>query len=247
MFSAIKFLLYRRFSASHKELMPPWRDLVLSRYEEMQGLGTWNQFLKISTYLKTCSPSLPGAQSALLSILNFQGVSKVSSCSSTGLSLPRGRWQMPLSCCCSVAQLYPTLPNPMNCSTPGLPVLLHLPELALTRVHWVSDAIQPSQPLSPPPPAVSLSESFPMSQFFTSGGQHIGASASASVLPMNIQGSFSLGLTGHTPLSKGLSRVFSSTTIWKHRFFGTQPSYGPTLTAICNYWKNHTFMVYGPQ
>ena len=90
MFSAIKFLLYKRFSASHKELMPPWRDLVLSRYEEMQGLGSWNQFLKISTYLKTCSPSFPGAQSALLSILNFQGVSKVSSCSSTG------RWQMPL-------------------------------------------------------------------------------------------------------------------------------------------------------
>ena len=69
------------------------------------------------------------------------------------------------------------------------------------------------------------SVSFPMSQFFTSGGQSIGASASASVLPMNIQDWFTLELTGLISLkSKGLSRVFSSTTVWKHQFFGTQPS-----------------------
>ena len=67
--------------------------------------------------------------------------------------------------------------------------------------------------------------SFLMSQFFTSGGQSIGVSASASVLPMNIQGWFPLGLTGLIPLlSKGLSRVFCSTTVWKHQFFGTQIS-----------------------
>ena len=66
---------------------------------------------------------------------------------------------------------------------------------------------------------------FPMSQFFTSGGQCIGASASASVLPMNIQGWFPLGLTGLISLqSKGLSKVFSSITIWKHQFFVTQLS-----------------------
>ena len=69
------------------------------------------------------------------------------------------------------------------------------------------------------------SGSFQMSQFFESGGQSIGASASASVLPMNIQGWFPLGLTGLISLQfKGLSRVFSSTKIWKHQFFGTQPS-----------------------
>ena len=69
------------------------------------------------------------------------------------------------------------------------------------------------------------SESFPMSQFFTSGGQNIGVSASASVLPMNIQDWFLLGLTGLISLqSKGLSRVFSSTTIQKHQFFGAQLS-----------------------
>ena len=68
-------------------------------------------------------------------------------------------------------------------------------------------------------------ESFPMNWVFTSGGRSIGASASASILPMNIQGWFPLGLTGLISLqSKGLSRVFSSTTISKHQFFGTQPS-----------------------
>ena len=67
--------------------------------------------------------------------------------------------------------------------------------------------------------------SFPMSQFFVSGGQSIGASASASVLPMNIQDWFPLGLTGWISLlSKGLSRVFSNTTVQKHQFFGTQIS-----------------------
>ena len=86
------------------------------------------------------------------------------------------------------------------------------------------------------------SGSFPMSQFFTSGGQNIGVSASASVLPMNIQDWFPLGWTGWIPLqSKGLSRVFSNTTVQKHQFFGAQLSYIPALTSIHDYWKNHSF------
>ena len=69
------------------------------------------------------------------------------------------------------------------------------------------------------------SESFPMSQFFALGGQSIGVSASALVFPMNIQDWFPLGLTGWLSLqSKGLSRVFSNTTVQKHQFFGTQLS-----------------------
>ena len=72
---------------------------------------------------------------------------------------------------------------------------------------------------------LQTSGSFPMSQLFTSGGQSFGASASASVIPMNIQGWFPFGLTGLISLqSRGFSRVFSSSTIWKHQFFGTQPS-----------------------
>ena len=78
------------------------------------------------------------------------------------------------------------------------------------------------------------SESFQMSQLFTSGGQSIGASASASVLPMNTQGWFPLRWTGLISLqSKGLSRVFSNTVVWKHQFFGTQAFYRPT--HICTW------------
>jgi len=88
----------------------------------------------------------------------------------------------------------------------------------------------------------SASGSFPMSQFFTSGGQSIGVSASASVLPVNIQDWFPLKLTDWISLqSKGLSRVSSNTTVQKHQFFGAQLSLYPTLTSIPDYWKNHSF------
>ena len=82
-----------------------------------------------------------------------------------------------------------------------------------------------------------------MSRLFVSGGQSIGASALALVFLMNIQGWFPLGLTGSISLwFKGLSRIFSSTTVQKHQFLGTQPSlYGPTYTSAHDYWKNHTF------
>ena len=117
----------------------------------------------------------------------------------------------------------------MDYSMPGFPVHHKFPELAQTHVHWVSDAIQPSHPLSPPfsshLQSFPASGSFPMSHFFTSDGQSIGVSASVSVLPMNIQGWFPLGWTGLIFLqSKGLSRVFPNTTVWKHQFFSAQPS-----------------------
>ena len=80
-------------------------------------------------------------------------------------------------------------------------------------------------PFSSCPKSFPASGPFPMSQLFTSGGHSTGVSALALVLPLNIQGWFSLGLTGLIfLLSKGLSRVFSSITVWKHKFFGTQPS-----------------------
>ena len=105
-------------------------------------------------------------------------------------------------CCCSVAQSCPTLCDPMDCSMPVFPVLYHLPEFAQTRVHWVSDAISSSvTSFSSCPQSFPASESFPMSWLSASGGQSIGASA--SVLPMNIQDWFPLGLTGLILLSKG--------------------------------------------
>ena len=80
-------------------------------------------------------------------------------------------------------------------------------------------------PFSSWPQSFPALGSFPVSQLFTSGGQSIGASASASVFPVNIQGWFPLGQTGLISLfSKGLSRVFSNTSVWNHHFFGAQPS-----------------------
>ena len=129
----------------------------------------------------------------------------------------------------SVAQSCMTLCDPMNHSTPGLPVHHQLLEFTKTHLHRVSDAIQSSHPLSSPsPPAPNPSQHqgfFSMSQLFTWGGQSTGVSASASVLPMNPQDWSPLGWTGWLSLqSKGLSRVFSNTTVQKHQFFGAQLS-----------------------
>ena len=151
-------------------------------------------------------------------------------------------WNCRAGCDIVVVQsLSLTLYKPINRSTPGFPVLHYLLESAQTHVHWVSDAIQPSHSLSPPS---SLALNFPQHQglLFTLGGQNTGASALASVFPINIQGWFPLGLTGLVSLlSKGLSRVFSSTTIQKHQFFGAHPCYGLTLTSVHDYWKNNSF------
>ena len=85
------------------------------------------------------------------------------------------------------------------------------------------------------------SESFLMSQFFPSGGPSTGVSASTSVFPMNIQDWLLLGWTGWISLqSKGLSRVFSNTTVQKHQFFSTQLSSQSNSHSIHDYWKNHS-------
>ena len=117
----------------------------------------------------------------------------------------------------------------MDCSMPGFPVHHHLLEFAQTHVHEVGDGIQPISssvvPFSSCPQSFPASGSFPVSQFFTSDGQSIGVSASASVLPMNIQDWFPLGLTGWVSLqSTWLSEVFSNTTVQKHQFFSAQIS-----------------------
>ena len=124
----------------------------------------------------------------------------------------------------SVAQLCLTLCNPMNCSMPGLPVQHQLPKSTQTYVHFVGDAIQPSHPLSSPSP-FPASGSFPISQLFTLAGHNIGVSASTSVPSMNTQDWSPLRWTGWISLqSKGLSRVFSNTTVQKHQFFSAQLS-----------------------
>ena len=130
-------------------------------------------------------------------------------------------------CCCSVAELCPTLRDLMDCSMVSFPVLHHFPELAQTQVHWVSHSTISSSfvPFSSCLQSFPASECLLMGQLFTSGGQSMEACASASVLPVNTQDWFPLGWTGWISLqSKELSRVFSNTTFQKHEFFGVQPS-----------------------
>ena len=144
----------------------------------------------------------------------------------------------------SVTQLGPTLCNPMDCSTPGLPVHHQLPELIQTHVHWVSDTIQPLIlcRFLLVLPSIFPSISIFSSELSASGGQSTGASASASVLPMNIQDRFPLGLTGLISLqSKGLSRVFSNTTVQSINSLVLSSLYSPTLISIHDYWKNQSF------
>ena len=119
-----------------------------------------------------------------------------------------------------VTQSCPILCDPMDCSMTGLPVHHQLPEFTQIHVHWIGDAIQPSHPLSSPsPPAFNLSPHQGLFQGVRSLHQvmqSIGVSASTSVLPVNIQDWFPLGWTGWISLqSKGLSRVFSNTTVQK--------------------------------
>ena len=127
----------------------------------------------------------------------------------------------------SVAQLCPTLCNPMDCSMPGFSVHHQLPELSQTHGHRVGDAIQPCHLYCP---LLLLHSPFPRNRVFFNElvlcirWPNIGVSASTSVLPMNIQDRFPLGWTGWISLqSRELSRI-SYTTVQKHQFFGAQLS-----------------------
>ena len=120
----------------------------------------------------------------------------------------------------SVAQSSLTLCDPMNCSMPGLPVHHQLPESTQTHVHWVGDAIQPSHPLSSPsPPALNLSQHqglFKRVSFSIRWPKYW--SFSFNISPSH---KHPLGWTGWISLqSRGLSTVFSNTTVQKHQFFG---------------------------
>ena len=137
---------------------------------------------------------------------------------------PAVRWSVQFS---SVTQLCPTLYNPMNCSTPGLPVHHQLPEFTQTHIHRVNDAIQPSYPLSSPSPA-ALNPPQHQGLFKWVSSSHQEAKVlefQLQVLPVNTQDWSPLGWTGWISLQfKGSSRVFSNTTVQKHQFFGTQLS-----------------------
>ena len=128
----------------------------------------------------------------------------------------------------------------MDCSTPGLPVLHHLLGLVQTHVHWVSDAIQPSHPLSSPSPLpFNLSKHQDLSNELAvciRWSKYLSFSFRISP-PNEHSGLFPLEWTGWICLqSKGLSRVFSNTTVQKHQFFNDQFLYSPTLTFVPDYY-----------
>ena len=138
---------------------------------------------------------------------------------SEGSQIEKDKYMISLICCCSVAQLCPTLQphalqhTRLHCPSPSLGVCSNLCPLNW----WCHLAISSSViPFSSCPQSYPAWGSFLMSQLFISGGQSIGASASASVLPVNIQDWFPLGLTGLISLlSQGLLRVFSNTRVQK--------------------------------
>ena len=159
---------------------------------------------------------------AEFSLLHFSTSQSVQSLSCVGLSATHGLQHARLPC---------TLPSPRACSNSCPSSWWCHPTISCTVIPFSSYLW-----------SFPASGSFPMNQFFTSGGQSIGVSASTSGLPMNIQDWFPLGLNGLISLqSKGLSRVFSNTTVQK-----TIDSlvlsflYGPALTSIHDYWKNHS-------
>ena len=144
----------------------------------------------------------------------------------------------------SVAQSCPTLFDPMNCSTPGLPVHHQLPEFTQTHIHRVSDAIQPSHPVVPfssCPQSLPASESFPMSQLFPWGGQSTGVSALASFLPKNLRADLlQNGLVG-SPCSSRDSQESSPTPQFKSiNSSALSLLHSPTLTSIHDHGKNHS-------
>ena len=165
----------------------------------------------------------------LTSLIDLRRVAAFSVWSAFYLLEQSGDFRAPSAQFSSVTQLCPILCDPMNSSTPGLPVhnqLLESTPNSCPSSQWCHPGISSSVfPFSSCPQSLPASGSFPMSQLFTSGAQSIGVSASASVLPMNTQDWSPLGWTGWISLqSKGLSRVFSNTTVQKHQFFSAQLS-----------------------
>ena len=145
----------------------------------------------------------------------------------------------------SVAQLCPTLCNPMNCSTPGLPVHHQLPESTKTHVHWVSDAIQPSHPLSSSsPPALNPSQHQGLFKWVSSSHQ-VAKVLEFQFQHQSIQSTPTTdllwdGLVG-SPCSPRDSQESSPTPQFKSIHSSALSFlYSPTLTSIHDHWKNHS-------
>ena len=144
---------------------------------------------------------------------------------------------------CAVAKLCMVLWNPMDCSTPGFPVLQHLPEFAQTLVHWVGDAILPSHPLSSPsPPAFNLSQHQGLFQWVSSSHQ-VAKGLELQLQPFQwlFRTDFLYNGLVWSPCSPRDSQKSSPTPQFKNiNSLALSFLYGPTLTSIHDYWKNHS-------
>ena len=144
----------------------------------------------------------------------------------------------------SVAQLCPTLCEPMNCSTPGLPVHHQLPKFTQTHIHWIRDAIQPSHPLlSPSLPAPNPSQHQSLFQWVNSSNEV------AKVLEFKLQhhslqrnprADLQNGLVG-SPCSPRDSQESSPAPQFKNNNSALSFLHSPTLTSVDDHWKNHSF------
>ena len=145
---------------------------------------------------------------------------------------------------CSVTQLCMILCDFMDCNTPGFPVLHYLQEFAQTHVRWVGDAIQPSHPLSSP---LLLTSIFPSIRVFSNESDlHIRwpkywSFSFSMVLPMNTQGWFPLGLVWSPCCPKDSQESFPAPQFENINSSALSLLYGPTLTFVYDYWKNHGF------
>ena len=152
---------------------------------------------------------------------------------------------LPSSCCCSVIKSYPTLCNPIDCSTPGFPVFISWSLLKFISIEsmMLSNHLILYHPFSFCHQSFPASGSFPMIWLFTSYSQSIGASALASALLVNIRSSFPLRVTGLISLvSKGLSQEsFPAPQFKSINSSGLSLLYGPSLTSVHDYWENHNF------
>ena len=147
--------------------------------------------------------------------------------------------------CCSVAKLCPTLCNPINCSLPGFSVHHYLPEFAQTHVHWVDDAFQPSQPLSPPSlSALNLYQHQGLFQWFSNSHEVAkGWSFSFSISPYNeYSGLISFRIDWLDLAVQGLLKRLLQQPLFKSiNSLALNLLYGSTVTSVRDCWKNHNF------
>ena len=209
--------------------------------------GSWVSFLMLtqgwdpnrfyllppsSAATKTKNRDFPGGPVVKTPAANARGMGSIP-CQGTKISYARVQFSSPV--------ISESLrPQGLQHARPPCPSTT--PVVTQTHDHQVSDAIQPSHPLSSPSPTFNLSQHQGLFTWVISFHQVAEVSALASVLPMNIQDWFPLGWTDWISLqSKGLSRDFSNTTVQEHQSFSAQLFYSPTLTSIHDYRKNHSF------